>query len=53
VTASAYSDVFLVIAGITAVGALLALMLKVPNAADGSPDGEDSGESRPPRQIGH
>lgn len=53
VAASAYSDVFLIIAGVTAVGALLALMLKVPSPADCSPDDEVSGESRPSRQIGH
>jgi hypothetical protein len=38
VTASAYSNVFLVTALVTAVGAVTALMLKVkPNGASGSP----------------
>jgi EmrB/QacA subfamily drug resistance transporter len=52
VMASAYSDVFLVLAVVTAAGAILALTLKIPPkdtrpAASGSPRGGAAGDSEP------
>jgi EmrB/QacA subfamily drug resistance transporter len=52
VMASAYSDVFLVLAVVTAAGAILALTLKIPPkdtppAASGSPRGRAAGDSEP------